>query len=116
MQWTTDVRARWLGGAFLLATLGALVLLAARTPGASADAAGGTAEAPICDAGDAHAVDTNGQIADVLQQTRIQLEQSGASDGETIVLNNRGYNYGPAPGVEFDALLGDVAAQSAARH
>ena len=44
-------------------------------------------------------------------QARLEPRLRGAADDSGgVVLNNRGYNYGPAPGPQLDALLGDAAA------
>ena len=106
MHWITEPRARWLGGAFLFATLAALVVLSSRAPGASAADANAEGDAAmVCEATNSNPVDTNAEIADVMQEARIRLQQEAAADGETIVLNNRGYNYGPAHTVRFDSFL-----------
>jgi hypothetical protein len=43
---------------------------------------------------------------------REQLERAiaGAGDSGIVVLNNRGYNYGPASGIELDAIRAEAAA------
>jgi len=87
-----------------LAVIGTLALL---SPGveivraddeAVADAA--AAEAPTCEAG---AVNGAHLLVDRLQHIqRLQIERLAASadpsdsSGDVVVLNNRGYNYGPA--------------------
>jgi hypothetical protein len=109
MQTTTEVRARWLGGAFLCATLMGLVMLASRSPVASAADADPAVDAALLCEADAHAVDANAEIDQMLQDVRMRLEQEGAVDGEAIVLNNRGYNYGPTPSVRIDSFLAERA-------
>lgn len=105
----SDARARWIGGASLLVMLAALLVLAARTPGAPEEQAPeAAAEAAICEAGRAHTVDVNGEIEELMQDTRSRLEQAGTTDGDLVVLNNRGFNYGGAPNVRLDSFLVEV--------
>jgi hypothetical protein len=104
----TRKRAQWIGGACLLV---ALALVAVRAPWAGAEPAA-SADAPSCGAGSKGSVDA--QVQTLMSETMRDLSQQqaagAADDSGWVVLNNRGYNYGPAPGPQFDALFGDVAA------
>lgn len=99
-------RALRIGAAFLCAVLG---LLAARAHFASADAAptgaGPAGEAPVCSAG-AGPADFDATVTAAMEAARQEQAASGAdADSGWVVLNNRGYNYGPAPGPRIDAQL-----------
>jgi hypothetical protein len=88
-----------------LALAGTLALLSPGVHAVRADDAAPAessiaAEGPTCEAG---TVSGGQEISEFLQLIqRLQLEQMAASpnaadaDGDFIVLNNRGYNYGPA--------------------
>jgi hypothetical protein len=103
-----EVRARWIAGPFLLLTLVALVVLAARSPSA-APAAVAQVEGVSCQ------MKEDGPTVQELMEQVIQqrMRNGGDEEPDYVVLNNRGYNYGPAPGVDFDSLMVDVAAQNA---
>jgi hypothetical protein len=89
-----------------LALVGTLVLLSPGVRAVRADDASAPAESslaadgPTCEAG---TVSGGQEIVGALQHIqRLQLEQMAASPnapdagGDFVVLNNRGYNYGPA--------------------
>lgn len=104
-------RAQWIGAACLAAVL-ALVL--AREPWARAGEPPGAAtpDAPQC-GGNRGSVDTQVQqlMAGEMEGLRAEQGQAGQDDSSGwVVLNNRGYNYGPAAGPQFDALFGDALA------
>ena len=44
------------------------------------------------------------EIEAVIERLRLQQADQNASDGDTVVLNNRGYNYGPPRGIQLDAI------------
>jgi len=46
------------------------------------------------------------QIRAAIERLRYEqsLQASSQQSGDVIVLNNRGYNYGPGPGVELDQV------------
>lgn len=78
---------------------------------AAASESSAAADGPTCEAG---AVTGGQEIVEYLRHIqRLQIEQMAASpdaaaDGDFVVLNNRGYNYGPAgmslPGaIEFES-------------
>jgi hypothetical protein len=109
MDPTTNARARWLASACLLAVFG---LLVARAPWASAGAADAGAQAPdaaTCEGGPAAAVNavTGMQIAveETMQRMREEQAQVEADPSGWVVLNNRGYNYGPPHPVGIDPEL-----------
>jgi hypothetical protein len=110
-----DVRASWIAAAFLLLTLGSLVALAARAPSAAAsDAQVAMQEGLTCQM-DAPSEPLAPSVDALMQQVIEQRVRSGEDQpGDYVVLNNRGYNYGPAPGIDFDALMRDLALESAA--
>jgi hypothetical protein len=120
MSRTTNRRitaAALLAGAVLLAAL------AARPPWASAQS--GEAGEVLASGDDviqcepAGAPSPDAEIVALMQQDLLAAQQRprGPSEGsDVVVLNNRGYNYGPPPGVRFDALLpgrGPNASESA---
>jgi hypothetical protein len=105
-----EVRARWIGGSFLLLTLTAVLVLAARSPSA-APAAVAQVEGLSCEMkSDAQGPTVQELMEQVIQQ---RMRNGAGEDADFVVLNNRGYNYGPAPGVDFDSIMNDVAAQAA---
>jgi hypothetical protein len=99
-----------------LALVGTLVLLSPGVRAVRADAAAPPSESslaadgPTCEAG---TVSGGEEVVEYLQHIqRLQLEQMAtspaAAGGGFVVLNNRGYNYGPAgvalPGaIEFES-------------
>ena len=104
MSDAVNSRALRIGAACLFAVLG---LLVARAHFVSANAArdGAAAEAPQCGAsGGPEAFDAT--VAEAMERVRQEHEQAGAgADSGWVVLNNRGYNYGPAPGPRVDSQL-----------
>jgi len=50
------------------------------------------------------------QLASVVEQLRRAqaLEAEGSQSGDIIVLNNRGYNYGPPRGIEIDLIRAEA--------
>jgi len=111
--------SRCFTAAGILAVAALLAGLAARPPWASAQAgeAPGSADAAQC--GPAEAPSADAEIAALMQQDlrAAQQQAAGSLEGSgVVVLNNRGYNYGPPPGVRLDALLpgrGTKASESA---
>jgi hypothetical protein len=71
-------------------------------------AAPSSSDGPQCSPSDPKAsIAHSGASMDQLQ-ARIEAQvaaRGGSAEGMPILLNNRGYNYGPPPGVRFDALL-----------
>ncbi len=111
---------RRITAACLLAGVALLAALAARSPWASAQAsepgqALASEDAAQCRAAAAPSADA--EIVALMQQDlRAAQRQPAAPGSDFVVLNNRGYNYGPPPGVRFDALLperGPKASESA---
>jgi hypothetical protein len=114
--------SRRITAAGLLAGAVLLAALAARPPWASAQASQAdevpaTEDAAQC--GPAETPSPDAEILALMQQDLLAAQQRppGAVEGsDVVVLNNRGYNYGPPPGVRFDALLpgrGPKASESA---
>jgi hypothetical protein len=105
MNHATNSRALRVGAVCLLAVLALLLL---RAPWVSAGAApgeeGGAEEAGTCGAGPTTTMDQ--AMAEAMARVREAKGQPG-TDAESgyVVLNNRGYNYGPPPGVQLDAHL-----------
>lgn len=114
MSQETRTRALWITAACLGVALVTLLAIAWRTPSAVADEA---QAAQVADASCTGKLEpTAPAVEELMQQVIEQRERNGVVEGaDFVVLNNRGYNYGPPPGVEFDSLLGDVAAESAGR-
>ena len=103
-----------------MALTGTLLLLSPgdRTVRADEDSAPAesplAADGPTCEAG---TVSGGQEIVEYLQHIqRLQLEQMAASpsapggEGDFVVLNNRGYNYGEAR-IELDEILAEVRAR-----
>jgi len=114
--------SRWITAAGLLAGVVVLAVLATRPPWASAQASEAGEVLVSEDAGQCgpdEAPSPDAEIAALIQQDlrAAQQREPGPSEGtDVVVLNNRGYNYGPPPGVRFDALLperGPKASESA---
>jgi hypothetical protein len=92
-----------LGGLALVGTLALLspgVRAVRADAGYTSDASSLAADGPTCEAG---TVNGGPEIVEFLQHVqRLQIEKMAASSdsseagGDFIVLNNRGYNYGPA--------------------
>jgi hypothetical protein len=63
-----------------------------------------------CGAADEPRASVDADLEAFLSQLRSENPQTGAGDRpKIVVLNNRGYNYGPAR-VDFDAILSEVRA------
>jgi hypothetical protein len=78
-----------------------------------ASAALGADESPVSPQGEScpagvGSPDVNGQAQELMRsvaQQDLQPGQNPEGDPDTVVLNNRGYNYGPPPGVRFDPIV-----------
>jgi hypothetical protein len=83
------------------AALAAAVILA----GTASWAGDGAGSEPVgsCQAG-AEMGDMNGQVAEIIHQLVERERQNPREDSGLVVLNNRGYNYGPPPSVRFDPI------------
>jgi hypothetical protein len=56
-------------------------------------------------------VSSNARIEAVLEQVRREQQARAASGEELpVVLNGRGYNYGPAPRIDLDRIRAEAAA------
>jgi hypothetical protein len=116
MDHATRTRALGIGAACLLAVFALLVMRAPwATAGAAADAAGTPAEAATCGGSQlespAEAMDI--AVAETMEETRRKQAEAEADPSGWVVLNNRGYNYGPPHPVRIDPdifLQGDPAA------
>lgn len=84
-------------------------MLAIASPGVRAVRAEDTASAGTCSAGQPARLDAEVQVflAELRreQQPRVGSDPRGAG---IVVLNNRGYNYGPPPGMLMDRLLAEA--------
>jgi hypothetical protein len=101
-------RAQWIGGACLLAVAG-LVAVRGTSAGESTAPA---PDAPQCGASAEASVDAQVDVlmSRAMQDLREQREAAGLpAESDWVVLNNRGFNYGPPPGPRFDALLRDTS-------
>jgi hypothetical protein len=78
--------------------------LAIGTPWSSAVAEPlSSSEGSVCEA--AEPQDVNAEAAELMRRiVEAQAGQNPATESDFVVLNNRGYNYGPPPGVRFDPL------------
>jgi len=83
------------------AALAAAAVLAG-TASWAADGAG-SESVGSCQAG-AEMGDMNGQVAEIIHQLVERERQNPREDSGFVVLNNRGYNYGPPPSVRFDPI------------
>ena len=103
-----NARAPWIGAACLLAVVAVLV---ARAPWASAGAADEVSqaqpEAAVCGGEAARNAVGAMQIAveETMEQMRKEQAQAEADPSAWVVLNNRGYNYGPPHPVRIDPDL-----------
>lgn len=95
---TTVLGSLALAGALALLSPGVEVVRADDGPGAAANAS--SSDGLTCEAG---TINGGEEVAEYLRRIQqLQIEQMnrtapiGDTDGEAIVLNNRGYNYGPA--------------------
>jgi hypothetical protein len=50
------------------------------------------------------AASMDAEIEAMVEQLRRQQADRNASDGDLVVLNNHGYNYGPPRGIQLDAI------------
>jgi hypothetical protein len=93
-----------------LLTVGAALLLASpgvRMTPAVADELVSTEEpGPQCSAGQPPAADAEALLARLRQE---QMARIAAGAEGPIVLNGRGYNYGPPPGIELDRIQAESA-------
>ena len=90
-----------------LLALGASIALA--SPGVNAVRA--EAEGPVAQAAPGGQCSASGPAASIdaeieaaIEQLRLQQADQNASDSDLVVLNNRGYNYGPPRGIQLDAI------------
>jgi len=86
------------------------VALAAKPPWASAqssDASEGMASEDAAQCGTTDALSADAAMAQVQQDLLAAQQGQPESDegSDYVVLNNRGYNYGPPPGIRIDSLL-----------
>jgi hypothetical protein len=109
---------RRIAAACLLAGAALLAALAARSPWASAQPGEALASEDAAQCRATAAPSADAEIVALMQQDLLAAQQrpEPAPGSNVVVLNNRGYNYGPPPGVRFDALLperGPKASESA---
>ena len=115
MDPATHARASWVAAAGLLAVL-ALVVMRGTWASAGASEIGAAQEAATCGgsrlANPAAAMEI--AVAEAMEETRRQQAEAAADPSAWVVLNNRGYNYGPPHPVRIDAdvfLEADPAAR-----
>ena len=87
------------------AVLAAALLFAAP---AVAEPAAALPQGESCPAEVAASSDVNTEAAELMRRLAaedLQPGQNPSGDSDTIVLNNRGYNYGPGPGLRFDPVV-----------
>lgn len=68
--------------------------------------------APRCEAGNPVSADKS--MAAVVERLRDQSDRDG-SRGEIVMLNNRGYNYGPHNSIDLDRVIAEGRAASRSR-
>ena len=100
-----------------LLALGASIALASPGVDVVRAAPGDTARVPAqaapaqCGAARAAATPVDPQVNAFLAELRQQQARfpaAGVSDDGFVVLNNRGYNYGPANGIELDVIRAEA--------
>jgi hypothetical protein len=100
---------RRMGAASLVVGIALLAALAIRSPWASAQTAvedaQPSADAAQCGGGPAVFASPDTEILTLMQQDLANVQPETDPGSDYVVLNNRGYNYGPPPGVRFDALI-----------
>ena len=103
-----------IGAASVVAGLVLSAALAVSSPWASAES-GAPVEATSADAaqcgGPIELPSPDAEILELMQQDLdAGRQQPGATpESDYVVLNGRGYNYGPPPGVSFETLIRDLA-------
>ena len=68
--------------------------------------------APRCEASDPVSADKN--MAAVVERLRVQSDQDG-SKAKIVMLNNRGYNYGPHNSIDLDRIVAEGRGASHSR-
>jgi hypothetical protein len=116
MSEPTDPRVRLVRTAGVLTALVGLVVLAVSLPwGSKGRAAAGDAGQPTQDPAalscqQTDPQDTRAAISELMQDIKEQKARENPDAGsEWVVLNNRGYNYGPPPEVDIDPFVGPRA-------
>lgn len=105
MDHATNTRALRIGGACLLAVLALLVVRAPWASAGSGDpAADAQPEAATCgDSALGNPVEAMQiAVAETMELTRREQAEAGLDPSAWVVLNNRGYNYGPPHPVRID--------------
>ena len=98
MAHTTSPRALRIGSACLLAVLALLVARAQFASAGAAGAPGAAANAGQCGGGGSPAQAMDAAVAEAMEAG--PPGRGDSADSGWVVLNNRGYNYGPPPGVQ----------------
>ena len=114
MSEAADPRARRIRSVVVLAALGGLVVLAVSLPWGTAGRA--TAGDPARSAQDPAALscqdepqDTRAAMSGLVRDMKEQIARDNPAGSEWVVLNNRGFNYGPPPEVDIDPFVGPRA-------
>jgi hypothetical protein len=99
-----------------LSLLAMLILASPGVEAVRADPAGGQAAAPAgqCPATQRAAAADAELSAFIVELRREHAAPGGAPRSDVVVLNNRGYNYGSPPGIDFRQIRADAA--GARRH
>ena len=107
MDQATNARALGIGAACLLAVFALLVMRAPWASAGGADASAATPQEAAATCGGAQlenpveAMDI--AVAEAMEETRRKQAETEADPSGWVVLNNRGYNYGPPHPVRIDA-------------
>jgi hypothetical protein len=103
MDHATNARALRIGAACLLAVFALLVMRAPWASAGSGDPADEQLEGATCDSALENPVEAMQiAVAETMEQTRREQAEAGLDPSAWVVLNNRGYNYGPPHPVRID--------------
>lgn len=103
MDPATNTRALRIGAACLLAVFALLVMRAPWASAGAGDPADEQAEAATCGSGlENPAAEMELTVAEIMEQTRREQAEAEVDPSAWVVLNNRGYNYGPPHPVRID--------------
>ena len=94
-----------------LAFVSSFALMAALTPfgvGAESDLEAAAGQQDVSECSASQPVDV--QIQAAIERLRYEqtLQAPSRQSGDVIVLNNRGYNYGPGPSVDLDRIRAEA--------
>jgi hypothetical protein len=116
MDHATKASAARIGAACLLAVFGLLVMRVGWAPAGAAD--GASPEAATCEANRVAnpAADMELTLAQMMERALLEHAEPAVDPSGWVVLNNRGYNYGPPHPVRIDPELFVEASPAAEPH